>query len=235
MKKRIWELDCLRGVLLLLMIFVHLAYDLIYLFGVWEAGNSPIFEFLRDWAGMPFIVLSGLCATLGKHPVKRGIGVFLGGMACTAVTWGMYRLGFSGKGIVIYFGVLHCLGSCMLLWPLLRKLPAPVMAAAGAVMVAAGLYLTRNVSVPYPWLMPLGVPPRGFSTSDYFPLLPNLGYFLIGGALGRWCYREKSTRFPGVSEKNVLRRFFCFLGRHSLLIYLLHQPALAAILFLFLG
>lgn len=77
MKKRIWELDCLRGVLLLLMIFVHLAYDLIYLFGVWEAGNSPIFEFLRDWAGMPFIVLSGLCATLGKHPVKTGRrGVF---------------------------------------------------------------------------------------------------------------------------------------------------------------
>lgn len=234
MKKRIWELDLLRGVLLVLMILVHLVYDLVYLYGVWRLKYPGFFEFIRDWAGMPFLVLSGLCATLGKRPVKRGIQVFLGGLACSAVTWGMYQLGFAGKEIVIYFGVLHCLGVCMLLWPLFRKLPVWLLAVLGVLLVAAGLYTTRSVTLSFPWLLPLGLPPSGFTTSDYFPLLPNFGYFLLGSALGRKWYARKQTRFPGVSERNLLRRSFCFLGRHSLLIYLLHQPVLAAILFLVL-
>ena len=65
----------------------------------------------------------------------------------------------------------------------------------------------------------------GFASSDYFPLMPNLGYFLLGAALGRRLYPRKESRFP---VEKVPAPFLCWCGRHSLLIYLLHQPVLAA-------
>jgi uncharacterized membrane protein len=96
-------------------------------------------------------------------------------------------------------------------------------------MVAAGLYLRGKPTMDSLWLIPLGFVPPRFATSDYFPLLPNLGFFLLGTVLGRTVYRKKETLLPMVSEKNVLVRFFSFCGRQSLLIYLAHQPILAGI------
>lgn len=232
MKKRIWELDALRGVLILLMIVIHLVYDGVVLFGVWELKHPALFAFSQAWGGVPFVILAGICATLGSHPVKRGLLVFAGGMLCTVATYFVCRWGIAGKSILIYFGVLHCLGCCMLLWPVFRKLPPWALFLMGAVMIVLGRFLVRNVSAPFPWLIPLGIPSYNFSSSDYFPLLPYLGYFLVGGGLGYALYRNKHSLLPGVSEKNVLRRLLSFLGRHSLLIYLLHQPVLAGLFYL---
>jgi uncharacterized membrane protein len=78
------------------------------------------------------------------------------------------------------------------------------------------------------YLFPLGFTPYGFVSSDFFPLLPNLGYFLLGSVLGRTLYREKKTLLPRVNENNLIIRFFRFCGEHSLLIYMVHQPVLAA-------
>ena len=234
MKKRIWELDALRGLAILIVIAIHLTYDLVVLYGVWDLKDPRLFNFSRDWGGVIFLLLSGICVTLGSRPVKRGITVFLCGMLITLVTVMMYALHFTGKEIVIYFGVLHCLGICMLLWPLLRKLPTWLLAVLGVAAVAAGLYVTAHVRVAFPWLIPLGFVNRGFSSSDYFPLLPNLGYFLLGAFAGRTLYRKKTTLFPRVDSSNPVLRFLCFCGKQSLLIYLVHQPVLAAVIALLL-
>lgn len=145
-------------------------------------------------------------------------------MACTAVTAGMYLLGMAGRGVIIWFGVLHCLGVCMLLWLPAKKLPTWALAALGAALVAAGWYL-RGQIFSFPWLMPLGFTFPGFASSDYFPLMPNFGYFLLGAAAGRLLYPERKSLLPG--RETGLTRFFCRCGRHSLLIYLLHQPLLS--------
>ena len=76
------------------------------------------------------------------------------------------------------------------------------------------------------WLFPLGLTTDTFFSSDYFPLLPQLGYFLLGIGIGRMAYREKKTRLPGSFSESTIARFFRFCGRHSLLIYLVHQPVL---------
>lgn len=232
MKKRIWELDALRGLLIIIMIGFHLWYDLVYLFGLAElstAAARSVFRFFSNWAGAPFLFLSGLCVTFSSRPVKRGLQVVGCGMVITAVTALMYLLNFTDKSIIIYFGVLQCLGVCMLLWPIFRKLPAPALLALGVVLAAVGLYLKFNVRVNFPWLIPLGFVTRSFSSSDYFPLLPNFGYFLVGAFLGRTFYPERVTRFPNVNSENPVIRFFGFFGKHSLLIYMLHQPVLAAL------
>ena len=233
MKTRIWELDALRGLALIGVIWIHLTFDLVYLFGVWTPKNPALFLFGQDWGGVIFLVISGICVTLGSHPVKRGLVVFACGMLITAVTAGMYLLGFADKSIIIYYGVLHCLGTCMMLWPLLKKCPLWLLAALGVTMVLVGLFVTRPLRVDFPWLIPFGIPSRQFATSDYFPLLPNLGYFLLGAVLGKTAYRNKRSLLPNVNTKNALIRFFCFLGKQSLLIYLLHQPVLAALITLF--
>ncbi len=77
--------------------------------------------------------------------------------------------------------------------------------------------------------MPLGLPWKGFISSDYFPLLPNLGYFLLGAFLGRTLYKNKESLLPNVSTDNPVIRFLLLCGKHSLWIYLLHQPVLSAV------
>ena len=230
MKKRIWELDALRGLALFGMILIHLTYDLVELYDVWELKDRSLFDFSQDWGGVIFLVLSGLCATLGFRPVRRGIQVFGCGLLVSAVTVGMYLLDLADKGIIIYFGVLHCLGVCMLLWPLFRKFPTWLLAVLGVAMAGIGLYLKEHARTALVWLMPLGIPYYGFVSSDYFPLLPNLGYFLIGSVLGRTVYQRKESLLPNVNTRNPVLRFLCWCGRHSLKIYLIHQPVLAGII-----
>lgn len=232
MKKRIWELDALRGLCILGMVVVHFIYDLVELYGLVKWDYPPLFTFVQQWGGVLFLLISGICVTLGSRCIRRGVLVLGCGVVVSAVTYGMYHFGFSGKGIIIYFGVLHCLGACMLLWPVFRRLPHWALALLGAVLVAVGLYLRTLPGAAFPWLMPLGLPWEGFASSDYFPLLPYLGFFLLGSALGKSVYRNKESLLPRVNTKNYLVRFFLLCGKHSLWIYMLHQPILSGIFFL---
>lgn len=228
MKKRIWELDVFRGICILGVIAVHFIYDLVELYKIIEWDYPPLFSFIKSWGGVLFVTLSGICATLGSRSVRRGLIVIASGLLITAVTFGMYKFGFD-KGIIIYFGVLHCLGTCMVLWALFKKCPTWLLTLLGIAMVAVGLYLRGNPTVDVYWLVPLGFIPGHFPTSDFFPLFPNLGFFLLGAVLGRTVYRKKESLLPMVNERNILVRFFSFCGRQSLLIYLAHQPVLALI------
>lgn len=226
MRQRIWELDAFRGLCVLGMIAVHFIFDLTRLYRIIEWEVTPLFSFIQNWGGVLFLLLSGACATLGSRSLRRGLFVFGCGLLCTAVTAGMAALGLAGRSLIIRFGVLHCLGLCMILWALLKKLPTWLLALLGVLFVAAGLMI-RDVIVDTTWLYPLGLTSAGFFSADYFPLLPNLGFFLLGSVLGRTLYRNRQSLLPGVDPKLPVLRFLGFCGRHSLLIYLLHQPALA--------
>ena len=223
---RIWEVDFARGLCIPGMILIHLIYDVVNLYGFIHWPYPAWYSLFKNNYGALFLLISGVSVTLGSRSVRRGITVFAGGMIVSAVTLGMYWMGMAGKGILIYFGVLHCLGTCMMLWPLLRKWNWKQLLAAGIPLVLIGWWL-RTVVFDMPLLMPLGFRFPGFSSSDYFPLMPNLGYFLCGAAFGKAFYGEKKSLFPNVQVENPVIRFFCWCGRQSLMIYLLHQPILA--------
>lgn len=225
---RIWELDALRGLCILGMLAVHLLFDLTGLTGIlrWEIPGWLLF--VMDWGGVLFFLISGICATLGSRCIRRGLIVLGCGMAVTAVTVGMSLLGIAHRAIIIYFGVLHCFGVCMLLWYLFRKLPTSTLAVLSVLFIALGLWF-RGLTVQSRWLFWLGLTFDGFATSDYFPLLPFLGFFLAGAVLGRLLYKEKKTRFPGIRL-----RFLEWTGRWSLPIYMLHQPIITGLIYLIL-
>ena len=237
MKKRIWELDVLRGICILGVVAVHFIYDLVELYQLVHWEYPPLFSFIKQWGGVLFLLISGICVTLGNHSVRRGIVVFFCGLIISGVTYGMYHYGFAGKSIMIYFGVLHCLGTCMLLWPMYKNTPWWGLLLQGLILVALGLYcsdliMNRQLIIDSQWLIPLGLFPTNFASSDYFPLLPNLGFFLIGSAIGKTVYKKKESLLPMVRPENCIVRFFSFFGKHSLWIYLLHQPLLAGIFYL---
>lgn len=229
MKKRIWELDALRGLCILGVVAVHLLFDMVELYRLVDWHYPPAFLFIRDWGGVLFLLISGICVTLGSRSVQRGLIILCCGLLCTAVTGGMVLLGFAGHGMIIWFGVLHCLGVCMLAWALFRKLPTALLGVIGIAMVLFGFYLEANIRVSYPWLVPFGVLYPGFASADYFPLFPNLGFFLLGAVLGKTLYRRKKSLFPGVDPKKPLVAFLCGCGKQSLWIYLIHQPVLTAL------
>lgn len=218
-KKRIWELDALRGLCILGMLVFHLLYDVIELYGLVDWQLPSWLTAVADLGAGVFLLLSGLCATLGSRPVRRGLTVFACGMVCTLVTWVI------DSDLTIRFGMLHCLGVCMLLWSWFKKPPTWALGVSGAVVLALGWYIDfYNVRTGLTWLFPLGILYPGFSSGDFYPLLPNLGWFLLGAVLGRTLYRDKKSLLPGRVP------FLELCGRHSLIIYLLHQPLFTGLL-----
>jgi uncharacterized membrane protein len=137
---------------------------------------------------------------------------------------------YLGEGFII-FGVLHCIGlSIILSSPLLSFRISNLL--LGLIVVTTGIFL-QAVTFDFPWLLWLGFIPSGFYTVDYFPLFPWLGVVLIGVFIGNTAYSEYQRRFvlPDLSEKRLIR-FLSYLGRHSLLIYFLHQPIIIALIHL---
>ncbi len=223
-------MDAVRGLCILGMICVHLVYDLTGLYDLVKWELPDWFSVVQRWGGVLFLLISGICVTLGSRSVRRGAIVFACGMLCTAVTAGMYWLKLAEKGIIIYFGVLHCLGACMMLWPAVKKAPTWLVGLLGIVLTGLGLYFQTLPPVSHPALIPLGLMPEDFVTSDYFPLLPNFGFFLLGAVLGRTVSDRKESLLPRVHAGSPALRFLCACGKHSLWIYLLHQPVISGIL-----
>lgn len=221
-RERIWELDALRGFCIVCVIFVHFMFDLVYFLGK-QVDFPPLYTFIQQYGGSIFVVLSGCCATLGSRSFRRGVLVFGCGMLITLATFGMYRMGMAASDVVVKFGVLHLLGVCMMLYPLLKKLPTTALSVFAAAIVAIG-YAIQGMRFSVRWLFPLGFVYPGFTSSDFFPLLPQLGWFLLGIVIGRTLYHEKRTLLPGTAQDFFLFRFFQWCGRQSLWIYLLHQP-----------
>ena len=230
-------LDELRGLDLISMMLYHGMWDVVFLFGVaqkWYTGR-PGFLWQQSICWV-FILLSGFCLPLGHHPFRRGAVVFGAGALVTAVT-----LLFMPEDRVV-FGVLTLLGAAMLitglLQPLLQKIPAWAGLVASLLLFAATYHTQDGFWQLGPWqiLLPgawyanlftafFGFFPRGFFSTDYFPLLPWLFLFWAGYFL---------HHLVGRGRLAPLRRSVCpplgWMGRHSLVLYLLHQPVILGVL-----
>lgn len=238
-KKRYHLLDGLRGITLLSMILYHGMFDLVVMYGL------PVPWFFRTpgyvWQQSicwTFILLSGFCWRLGRAPWKRGLVISACGLVITFVTFVFM------PSERILFGILTFTGAAMLaLVPLdgcLRNMPQQ----AGFLVSAFLFFLTRNVNsgqlgfeslvlgevpdVCYRGLLTaaLGFPGPGFFSGDYFSFFPWFflhlcGYFLYGMLMERECVQSALCRRAGV---------LAWIGKHSLFLYMLHQPAILLIL-----
>jgi uncharacterized membrane protein len=133
----------------------------------------------------------------------------------------------------IIFGILHFIGiSIILSIPFIHFQKTNII--LGFILILCGIYL-RTMTFNFNWLIPLGFLPHRFSTIDYFPILPWFGIALIGMAIGNIFYPNGNRlyNFKDRSSNRIIK-ILCFLGRHSLIIYFLHQPILVLLIFILL-
>lgn len=228
MRRRFDVLDVWRTLAIVLMVAYHFLYDL-YIFGVISANQlfSAPLNVLERFICCSFILLAGTSARFSRNNLRHGLIVLGAGL--------VVEIGAAVAGQTIRFGVLMLLGSSMVLWHFLgkglQKLPGWSVAAGSGVLFFAARWWTGRTAVSGPWLYPLGFTAPGFYSADYFPLLPWFFLFLTGTALGGWCLAHRENRLLTVS----LPRALTWPGRHSLIIYVLHQPVLYGISYLIWG
>ena len=209
------------------MVAYHFLWDLSF-FGLYPADvTRGAWQLLVRAGGGVFLFLVGLSMNLtaaGKPLAAcerqwRARGLKLWGWALLISLVTRWALGDQ----FVRFGILHLIGTSLLLAPLLRRWRHRI-GALGAALVAGGI-VARRVAVDTPWLIPLGVPPADFKSVDYWPLLPWLGVVATGLFVGQRLHPQCLQRLPPLPR---YLRPVCWLGRHSLLVYLAHQPVLLA-------
>lgn len=78
------------------------------------------------------------------------------------------------------------------------------------------------------FLFPLGLHPLIFASADYYPLLPWIFLFLAGYWLGVAFLQRRAPEFCYREHLSALG----WIGRHALIIYLVHQPVVYGVLWL---
>ncbi|KQC03508.1 MAG: hypothetical protein APR53_05280 [Methanoculleus sp. SDB] len=230
--RRYWEIDALRGCAILMMITYHFLFDLSFFHIADITVHTGFWRYFAYATAGSFVFLVGLSLTISnarrdtnRNPAPyrkyalRGGGIFLLGMGITAVT-----LVYPGEGYVL-FGILHLIGVSIAIAPLFfgfRRLNL----LAGAALFAAS-YAIRGIEGPL-WLAWIGIHPASFVSLDYEPLIPWFGVVLIGMYAGATLYPGGLRRMPFAGDMPAAASPFAFLGRHSLAIYLVHQPLLIA-------
>lgn len=220
-RNRIQEIDALRGLAIILMVFFHIIVDLTDFFGYPFQYLSGFWYYEGKAAAILFMTLAGVSASFSRSPFRHGLKLLAWGIVLTVVTW------LFMPATYIRFGILHFLGTSLLTWPLIAKQKPGTLLFLAILSMIIGNSLS-DITVTASWLLPLGLIPPGFSSMDYYPLLPWYGVFLIGGAAGKILYADQRSLCPSLCPP----KWLLWLGGHSLAIYLLHQPIVLAILFL---
>lgn len=161
--------------------------------------------------------------------LKRGLWIFSLGLIITLITWIFVRSDF------IIFGILHFIGLAIIIQGFFLKYNQRykyLNLVLGLLFITIGLYL-ELFTFSFNQLMWLGFVPINLQTLDYFPLLPCLGVVSLGIFAGSILYKDYNRKYkiPDLSEYTPVK-LFSFLGKHSLVIYFIHQPIILIILFL---
>ena len=220
-KNRIWEIDFLRGLFILLMVVFHFFFDL-YNFTEFKIidFNNPIIRALPYFSAI-FISASGISSTFSRNNVRRGLKLMAVALAISLVTY------LISPDVFVKFGILHFLAVCMIAWPIFGRLDWKWLVALGLVIIGLGLYFT-TIHTDIAFLFPFGITVDGFSSGDYYPLFPYAGIFMFGAALGKTVYAGKKSLLKWDLKPNVIN----LAGRHSLLIYVFHQPLIIGALWI---
>lgn len=236
-KGRIALIDELRGLALINMIVYHFLYDLSAIYGT---GPSWMFStetgIWQEYICISFISIAGISIPMSRKPFKHGIIVILCAVGISVVTYAFMPEQF------IIFGVLHLIGISILIYFIFQFVFKRINNILGFIVSIALIVLTWNtmngylgigdfnIFLPIPennYLAPLGITTSSFSSADYFPLLPYFFVFTAGVFLSDWV-----KRWPLWTKKTHIRPLE-YVGQHTLIIYLAHQPIILSCLYLY--
>lgn len=235
-KERYNFIDFLRGFALINMIAYHTLYDLVYIFG--EKFNffpSLFSDIWQNIIAMIFIITSGISYSFGKKNTKKFVILLI----CASIL-SIYT-GFFMKDEFIAFGVIHFFAFGTLFLLIFDGILKFIHPYIGIVLNLILFIATRFITEGYIYLIQdkfylpeilydlkflfwLGFPGDNFFSADYFPILPWIFLLLVGFYIGKLILRKE------VKMKKKSYNPISFIGRHSLIVYMIHQPIIYAIL-----
>lgn len=235
-KRRFLWLDCARGIALIAMASYHFLWDLAD-FGYLE-HNYPSTGWPRLYAraiATTFLFLSGFSLYLAHRdgirwrPFGKRLAMIAGAAVMVTIgTWFAIPHGF------IFFGILHAIAAMSVIGLAFLRLPWFINLANAALVIALpNLY--RDAMFDQPWLWWVGLSTKMRLSFDYVPIFPWFGLFLIGIASAPLFLRLSGMRQIASRKTpySLVAGAFSYLGRHSLVFYLIHQPILISMLYLY--
>ena len=258
-RERIWEIDFLRGLMILFVVWDHFMWD-VNMIGSHEY-NSGLFQWLYTlsqsyYAGSlrrvthdvfvsMFVLTSGISCSFSRSNGKRAIKMMSFALLFSAVTYAISAI--INEKLTIYFNVIHVValsvalysgiewiwGRCTKNWH--KNIFGVVMFAIIMTALVLGS-CAKNMNVHWTNLLfgesewRTDVIRKFRSGGDYLAFLPDFGWFLVGVFLGKLVYRERKTVFPSVDARYVSPVTFC--GRHSLWVYFISQIVMFGFVYL---
>lgn len=231
-RPRLLALDAARGIALIAMATYHFSWDLEF-FGYLAPGTSTQ-GFLKLYARMiasSFLFLAGFSLVLAHYPklrlqpFLRRLGVIVAAAAAISVATYWFT-----PDSWIFFGILHAIALSSLIGLLFLRVP-PLLTLVAAGIAVMMPELLRSPTFDWPWFWFLGLSETLPRSNDYVPLLPWIGALLSGIAIARFLVDR--NRLGWIDGLPAGPGWLQWGGRHSLTVYLLHQPILIAGLYLF--
>lgn len=235
-RRRIEWIDLARGLALVAMATYHFSWDLEF-FSYLEpgtAGTGPLKWYARSIAAS-FLILVGVSLVLahGNGIRWRGYGKRLAmvagaAAAITLVTW------YATPGAFIFFGILHQIAVASVLGLVFLRVPAITLACLAAAWFSVPFW-AKSELFSHPLLLWIGLSPFPPRSNDFVPLFPWFAAVLAGMAFARFMIDTGITQrlADRPPHRNAFTRALRFIGRHSLITYLLHQPLLVACIYLY--
>lgn len=258
-QKRIWEVDFLRGFMILFVVWDHFMWDV----GTMWPYKTSLFQWLYElcnsyYSGAlrkathdafvtMFVFTSGVSCSFSRNNGKRALRMIALSLLFTALTYAASTI--FNDNVAIYFNVIHVIALSVLLWSVIDWCRAKcvktwqknVFGVVMTVVTVAALVVGACADVS-PWkndnsmwyFLAQHVQSEGyrkFMGGDYLPFLPVFGWFLVGAFLGGFLYKEKKSIFPSFNEKWVAPVTFC--GRYSIWVYFGSQTVMYGALYLF--
>jgi uncharacterized membrane protein len=231
--KRLAIIDVLRGVAIVAMAIYHLFWDLSF-FGMvpFDVSTDPGWISFQHLIVASFLLLVGVSLVLAHgrgirwNGFWRRFGILVAAsLAVTAATYWQFPDSF------VFFGILHAIALFSLL--ALPFIGAPLWAgmAIAAAVIALPAFVQSDVFMqkPLAWIGLWIEPPP---SNDLVPFFPWFGFVLFGIVLARLVVLSplygRLARFQASSR---LSKVLGWMGRWSLIIYLVHQPLLFGALY----
>jgi uncharacterized membrane protein len=227
-KQRLHYLDVTRGIAIILMVIYHFCFDLNNFQMIQINMNDDLF-----WRGFRFFIITLFLTTMGMSLAlthAKGIcwrclkkrSLLLGGAAILVSLGSYYQFPDSW----IYFGILHFI--LFASWLGLLFLGKPWLSLLTVLIILVGsLFGWLNTDALFSLLQsPLHLP-AGY-TEDLVTVFPWFAVVLIGLFIVAQGWHLLPHLNPSFISKKI-----SFLGHHSLLIYMIHQPILFALIMTF--
>ncbi|MGN1187893.1 MAG: heparan-alpha-glucosaminide N-acetyltransferase [Lachnospiraceae bacterium] len=249
-KTRIYMIDILRGILIIYVVYYHFMYDLNDILGY----NIPYlyskwFSAIRDVMSGSLIFISGISCNFSRNNIKRGARTILVALVLSIVTLVVM------PEQTIIFGILHLLGTMMVIYGVIQlavdggkkeKYTDRGMSIRAVLMCLFIFLFVFSKDIYYGYVRLASVTlnlPRalygsfpmyimGFAgpyvSADYYPIIP-WGFLFLAGAMVGYVFNREGL--PKLFYKNVCPPL-AFIGRHTMFIYIVHQPILLGIFML---